>query len=78
MTAHLGLLFGPLVLAPFLPRWWDAHGQRYTPGAAVDSLTLPQLAGNPEQLGTGVAALTVAAWLAAFSAWRCSCSTGGT
>jgi ABC-2 type transport system permease protein len=66
VTALLGLLFGPLVLAPFLPRWWDEHGQRYTPGAAVDSLTLPPLADSPEQLGTGIAALTVAAWLAAF------------
>ena len=55
-----------VTVVTFLPRWWDEHGQRYLPGAAVDSLTLPRFADNPEQLGAGVAALIVAAWLAAF------------
>jgi ABC-2 type transport system permease protein len=66
VTALLGLLFGPFVLAPFLPRWWQEHGQRYLPGAAGDSLTLPPLADSPDQLSTGLAALTVAGWLALF------------
>jgi ABC-2 type transport system permease protein len=66
VTALLGLIFGPLVLTPFLPRWWEDHGQRYLPGAASDSLTLPPLPDTPDQLSTWLAALTVAGWLAAF------------
>jgi ABC-2 type transport system permease protein len=66
VAALLGLLFGPVVLGPFLPRWWDEHGQRYLPSAAGDSLTLPRFADSPEGLGVGVAALVVAAWLAVF------------
>jgi hypothetical protein len=52
VTALLTLLFGPLVLAPFLPRWWEEHGQRYTPGAAMDSLTLPRFPDSPDQLAS--------------------------
>ena len=66
VAALLGLVFGPLVLAPFLPQWWADHGQRYLPGNAADALTLPRFADSPEQLGTAAAALVVAAWLAAF------------
>jgi ABC-2 type transport system permease protein len=66
VAALLGLLFGPLVLSPFLPQWWADHGQRYLPSNAADALTLPRFADSPEQLGTGPAALVVAAWLAAF------------
>jgi ABC-2 type transport system permease protein len=66
VAALLGLLFGPYVLAPFLPRWWEEHGQRYLPGPASDSLTLPSLPDSPEGLSTWLAALVVAGWLAAF------------
>jgi ABC-2 type transport system permease protein len=65
VAAMLGLLFGPYVLAPFLPEWWDDHVQRYLPGAASDSLTLPSFADSPEGLGRWLAALVVAGWLAA-------------
>jgi ABC-2 type transport system permease protein len=64
VTALLGLIFGPFVLAPFLPQWWEDHGQRYLPGAAADSLTLPPLPDTPEGLSTWLAAVTVAGWLA--------------
>jgi ABC-2 type transport system permease protein len=66
VAALLGLLFGPYVLAPFLPHWWEDHGQKYLPGAASDSLTLPPLADSPDQLSTWLAALVLAGWLAAF------------
>jgi ABC-2 type transport system permease protein len=66
VAALLGLLFGPYVLAPFLPQWWEDHGQRYLPGAASDSLTLPSFPDSPEGLSTWLAALVVAGWLAAF------------
>jgi ABC-2 type transport system permease protein len=66
VAALLGLLFGPYVLSPFLPQWWQDHGQRYLPGAASDSLTLPSFPDTPEGLSTGLAALVVAGWLAAF------------
>jgi hypothetical protein len=66
VTALLGLIFGPFVLTPFLPQWWEDHGQRYLPGAAADSLTLPPLPDTPEGLSTWLAALTVAGWLAVF------------
>ena len=66
VAAMLGLLFGPYVLAPFLPRWWEDHAQRWLPGAASDSLTLPHFADSPDGLSPGMAALVVAGWLAAF------------
>jgi hypothetical protein len=31
VTALLGLLFGPLMLAPFLPRWWEEQGSAPRP-----------------------------------------------
>lgn len=66
VAALLGLLFGPYVLSPLLPRWWQDHGQRYLPGAASDSLTLPSFPDSPEGLSTWSAALVVAGWLAGF------------
>ena len=66
VAALLCLLFGPYVLAPFLPRWWEDHAQRYLPGAASDSLTMPSFPDSPEGLSTWLAALVVAGWLAAF------------
>ena len=66
VAALLGLLFGPFVLAPFLPRWWQDHGQRYLPGAASDSLTLPAFPDSPAGLSVWAAGLVVAGWLAAF------------
>lgn len=68
VAAMLGLLFGPYVLGPLLPQWWADHGQRYLPGAASDSLTLPSFPDSPEGLSTWAAALVVAGWLAAFLA----------
>ncbi|HST64061.1 MAG TPA: hypothetical protein VLM05_02635 [Mycobacteriales bacterium] len=66
VAAMLGLLFGPYVLAPFLPHWWDDHAMRWLPGAASDSLTLPHFADSPDGLRPWLAALVVAGWLAAF------------
>lgn len=66
VAALLGFLFGPLVLSPFLPNWWGEHGQRFLPGDAMDSLTIPSLTDAADRLNAGVAALVVAAWLAAF------------
>lgn len=66
VTALLAMIFGPPVLGPLLPRWWQQHGERYLPSQATDSLTLPF--DSPGQLGTGVAALTVAAWMIGFTA----------
>jgi ABC-2 type transport system permease protein len=66
VAALLGLLFGPYVLAPFLPSWWEDHAQRWLPGAASDSLTLPHFADSPEGLSRWLAALVVAGWLTAF------------
>jgi ABC-2 type transport system permease protein len=66
VAALLGLLFGPYVLAPFLPQWWEDHGQRYLPGSASDSLTLPSFPDSPPGLSNWAAALVVAGWLAAF------------
>lgn len=66
VAALLGLLFGPYVLSPLLPRWWQEHGQRYLPGPASDSLTLTSFPDSPPGLGIWLAALVVAGWLAAF------------
>jgi ABC-2 type transport system permease protein len=66
VAALLGLLFVPYVVSPLLPRWWQDYGQRYLPGAASDSLTLPSFPDSPPGLSTGLAALVVAGWLAAF------------
>jgi ABC-2 type transport system permease protein len=66
VTALLGLIYAPYVLAPFLPRWWQDDALRFLPAAASDSLTLPPMADSPEQLSTWLAALTVAGWLAVF------------
>lgn len=66
VAALLGLLFGPYVLWPFLPQWWQDNGSHYLPGAASDSLTLPSFPDSPEGLSTWLAALVVAGWLAAF------------
>ena len=68
VAALLGLSFGPAVAGPFLPGWWAEHGQRYLLGPAMDSLTLPSFPDSPPGLGTGAAALVVAAWLAVFLA----------
>ncbi len=61
----LALTYLPVIVGPTLPRWWEDHGQRYLPGAAIDSLTLPALADTPAGLSRGVAALVAAAWLGA-------------
>lgn len=61
----LALTFVPPALGPLLPDWWREHGERYLPGAAMDSLTLPVLADSPPGLSRWVAALVVAGWLAA-------------
>jgi ABC-2 type transport system permease protein len=66
VAALLGFLFGPLALSPFLPSWWGEHGQRFMPGDAMDSLTIPSLTDAADRLNAGAAALVVAAWLAAF------------
>jgi ABC-2 type transport system permease protein len=70
VAAILGVTFGPLIIGPLLPTWWEEHGQRYLPAAAMDSLTLPSFS-EPSALDTGPAALVVAAYLAAFvgGAW---------
>ena len=65
VAALLGLSFGPAVLGPLLPSWWAEHGQRYLPGSAMDSLTLPGLA-DANGLDRVPAALVLAAWLALF------------
>ena len=65
VAAVLGLVLGPAVFSPLLPRWWQEEGQRYLPTAASDSLLLP--ATDPQAaLDPWVAALTLAAWLALF------------
>lgn len=64
VAAVLGLVLGPAFFGPLLPQWWQDHGQRYLPDAASTSLFQPGMAENP--LGTWVAGLTLAAWLAAF------------
>ncbi len=61
----LALTFVPPAVGPLLPDWWQEHGERYLPGAAMDSLTLPMLADAPDGLSRWVAALVVAGWLAA-------------
>jgi ABC-2 type transport system permease protein len=66
VTAMLGLIFGPVVLAPFLPQWWADHGARYLPGPASDNLTLSALVDPSDRMSVWLAALVVAGWLAAF------------
>lgn len=61
----LALSFGPVIVGPMLPRWYQDHVERYLPSAAVDSLTLPALADTPAGLSRGVAALVVAGSLGA-------------
>jgi ABC-2 type transport system permease protein len=65
VAAVLGLVLGPAVFGPLLPRWWREHGQDYLPSAASDSLLIPELAG-PGGLSRGLAAVVLAGWLVLF------------
>lgn len=63
----LAMIFAPVIFGGLLPAWFQDNVLRYFPGAAQDSLSLSHLTDGPENIGTFVALVVMAAWLAAFA-----------
>ena len=66
VSSVFALIFAPIIFGGLLPVWVQDHVLRYFPGSATDSLTISHLPDGAENIGTGVAILVTAAWLAVF------------
>jgi ABC-2 type transport system permease protein len=68
ITAVLGIVFLPDILAPLLPAWWQENVIAWLPAAASDAITIGHLEQTPYALDVGPAIAAVIGWLILFLA----------
>ncbi|HSK93718.1 MAG TPA: ABC transporter permease subunit [Candidatus Angelobacter sp.] len=66
ITAVLGIVFLPDVLAPLLPAWWQENVLVYLPSAASDAVSIGHLEQVPFALDQAPAIAVTVGWVAAF------------
>lgn len=66
ITAVLGVLFLPDIIAPLLPAWWQENVLVYLPGAASDAISIGHLEQLPFALELEPAIAVVVAWTVGF------------
>ena len=71
ITATLGLLWLPLILAEMLPPWWQENVISLLPGTALDSFTISHVIDSPTYLDPWAGVVVALVWLAGFlgAAW---------